>query len=253
MNEAPAISLRNVSVSYERKPAVRNVSLDITAGDRVAVVGPNGAGKSTLIKAVVGLVDLDAGLIQVHGQPVSRVRARVAYVPQRGVIDWDFPVVVRDVVIMGRYGRVGWFRRPTRTDHEIAAHALERMGMQEFSDRQIGELSGGQQQRVFLARALAQEADVLLLDEPFIGVDASTEKAIFELLDQAHTEGITVVVVNHDLGTVRRHFDRVVLMNARVVAYGPPEEALDPELVRKTYGGRLTMLETAEQIALTER
>jgi manganese/zinc/iron transport system ATP- binding protein len=253
VTKPPAISLRNVSVSYERKPAVRNVSLDITVADRVAIVGPNGAGKSTLIKAVVGLVDLDAGRVEVHGHPVARVRDRVAYVPQRGVIDWDFPVVVRDVVLMGRYGRVGWLRRPGRRDREIAAQALERMGMEEFADRQIGELSGGQQQRVFLARALAQEADVLLLDEPFVGVDAATEEAIFGLLDQAHEEGTTVVVVNHDLGTVRRHFDRVVLMNARVVAYGPPEEALDPELVRKTYGGRLTMLETAEQIAWTER
>ncbi|MGH7459358.1 MAG: metal ABC transporter ATP-binding protein [Longimicrobiaceae bacterium] len=245
--------MKNVTVRYDRKAAIRNISLDVPSGARVAVVGPNGAGKSTLVKAVLGLVEPDAGRILVHGQPIDRVRQRVAYVPQRGSVDWDFPVLVRDVVLMGRYGHLGWLRRPGREDRKASAGALERMGIPELSARQIGELSGGQQQRVFLARALAQEADVLLMDEPFVGVDAATEEAIFGLLDTARDEGKTVVVVNHDLGAVRRHFDRVVLLNGRLVAYGPPSEALNPELVRSTYGGRLTMLDAADQLSLTER
>lgn len=248
-----AIELRNVTVSYDRKPAIRSVSVDLPPGERIAIVGPNGAGKSTLIKAIVGLVTLDSGRISVHGQPIERVRQRVAYVPQRGAIDWDFPVLVRDVVIMGRYGRIGWFRRPGSRDREIAAGALERVGMSEYADRQIGQLSGGQQQRVFLARALAQEADVLLLDEPFVGVDAATEEAIFGLLDAARGEGKTVVVVNHDLGAVSRHFELVLLLNGRVVAFGPSEEVLVPDTLRRTYGGRLTMLETADQVVVMQR
>lgn len=247
----PVIQLRNLSVSYDRKPALRNVSVDIHAVQRTAIIGPNGAGKSTLIKAVVGLVDVDSGEIRVHGQPIDRVRQRVAYVPQRGAVDWEFPVLVRDVVLMGRFGRLGWFRRPGKRDRAIAAESLERIGMAEFAKRQIGELSGGQQQRVFLARALAQQADVLLLDEPFVGVDAATEEAIFDLLDAARDEGKTVVVVNHDLGAVRRHFDRVLLLNGRLVAQGTPEETLVPDLLRRTYGGRLTMLETAEHLGVS--
>ncbi|CAN5324584.1 metal ABC transporter ATP-binding protein [soil metagenome] len=248
-----AVELRNVTVSYDRKPAIRSVSVDLPAGERIAIVGPNGAGKSTLIKAVVGLVAMDSGQIRVHGEPIERVRQRVAYVPQRGVIDWDFPVLVRDVVIMGRFGRIGWFRRPGKADRSIAADALERVGMTEFAERQIGQLSGGQQQRVFLARALAQEADVLLLDEPFVGVDAATEEAIFGLLDDARGEGKTVVVVNHDLGAVSRHFELVLLLNGRVVAFGPPKQVLLPDTLRKTYGGRLTMLETADQVVVMQR
>jgi ABC-type Mn2+/Zn2+ transport system ATPase subunit len=244
----PALRVRNLTVSYDRKPAVRNVSADVEVAERIAIVGPNGAGKSTLIRAVVGLVHPDSGEILVHGEPLDRVRTRVAYVPQRGAVDWDFPVLVRDVVLMGRYPRLGWFRRPRAADREIAAAALARLGMEDYAARQIGQLSGGQQQRVFLARALAQEADVLLLDEPFVGVDAATEEAIFGLLDEARAERKTVIVVNHDLGAVRRHFDRVMLLNGRLVAYGPPEETLDPELLRATYGGRLTALETADHL-----
>jgi manganese/zinc/iron transport system ATP- binding protein len=250
---APAIRLRNVSVSYDRKLAIRGVSVDIPRAERVAIVGPNGAGKSTVVKAVVGLVPLDSGEIRVFGEPIDRTRLRVAYVPQRGAVDWDFPVLVRDVVLMGRYGRLGWFRRPRGHDRERAMHALERMAMTEYADRQIGQLSGGQQQRVFLARALAQEADVLLLDEPFVGVDAATEEAIFELLEGARDEGKTVVVVNHDLGTVRRNFDKVLLLNGRVVAYGSPEHALQPEILQRTYGGRLTVLDAADHMIVFER
>jgi manganese/zinc/iron transport system ATP- binding protein len=248
-----AIELRNVSVSYDRKLAVRGVSLDIPGAARIAIVGPNGAGKSTIVKAIVGLVPLDSGWIRVLGQPIERMRLQVAYVPQRGAVDWDFPVRVRDVVLMGRYGRIGWMRRPSSRDREIAMQALERMGMTSFADRQIGQLSGGQQQRVFLARALAQESQILLLDEPFVGVDAATEEAIFELLESARAEGKTVVVVNHDLGTVRRNFDRVILLNGRVVAYGTPEDALQPEVLQRTYGGRLTVLDAADHMVIFER
>jgi manganese/zinc/iron transport system ATP- binding protein len=249
----PAIQLRNVSVSYDRKLAIRGVSVDIPRAERIAIVGPNGAGKSTIVKAVVGLVPLDSGQIRVFGEPIERTRLRIAYVPQRGGVDWDFPVLVRDVVLMGRYGRLGWFRRPGRKDREIALAALERMGMTELADRQIGQLSGGQQQRVFLARALAQETEILLLDEPFVGVDAATEEAIFELLEGARNEGKTVVVVNHDLGTVRKHFDKVLLVNGRVVAYGSPDHALQPDILQRTYGGRLTVLDAADNMVVFER
>jgi manganese/zinc/iron transport system ATP- binding protein len=202
---------------------------------------------------VVGLVAADAGEIRVHGEPISRVRQRVAYVPQRGGVDWDFPVRVRDVVMMGRYGRIGWFRWPGRRDRVAVGEALERMGMSEYADRQIGQLSGGQQQRVFLARALAQEADVLLLDEPFVGVDASTEEAIFGLLDTASAEGKTVVVVNHDLGSVTRHFDLTLLINGRVVAFGPPASVMRPDILQRTYGGRLTVLDAADNLVVVGR
>jgi manganese/zinc/iron transport system ATP- binding protein len=249
----PALRLRNVTVSYDRKPAIRGVSIDIPTARRIAVVGPNGAGKSTVIKAVVGLVPLDSGEIRVHGEPVDRVRQRVAYVPQRSTVDWDFPVLVRDVVMMGRVGVIGWLRRPSRTDEAIVAGSLERMGMADYAERQIGQLSGGQQQRVFLARALAQEADILLLDEPFVGVDAATEEAIFALLDAAQAEGKTVVVVNHDLSSVRRHFDLVLLLNGRVVAYGPPEEVMRPEVLQRTYSGRLTVLDAADHMVVIDR
>jgi manganese/zinc/iron transport system ATP- binding protein len=251
--QRPAIRVRNATVSYDRKPAIRGVSVDIPRARRVAIVGPNGAGKSTLIKAVVGLVPLDSGEIRIEGEPIERVRQRVAYVPQRGVVDWDFPVLVRDVVMMGRYGRLGWLRWPGRRDRAIVADALERMGMSEYSERQIGQLSGGQQQRVFLARALAQEADVLLLDEPFVGVDAATEEAIFGLLDAARGEGKTVVVVNHDLASVARNFDLVLLINGRVVACGPPQQTMRPELLQRTYGGRLTVLDAAENLVVIDR
>jgi manganese/zinc/iron transport system ATP- binding protein len=250
---APALRLRNVTVSYDRKPAVRGVSVDIPMATRVAIVGPNGAGKSTVIKAAVGLVPLDSGEIRIHGERVDRVRQRVAYVPQRSTVDWDFPVLVRDVVMMGRYGVLGWLRWPSRSDRAIVDSALERMGMAEFADRQIGQLSGGQQQRVFLARALAQEADILLLDEPFVGVDAATEEAIFGLLDDAQREGKTVVVVNHDLSSVRRHFDLVLLLNGRVVAYGPPDATMRPEILQRTYGGRLTVLDAADHLVVIDR
>jgi len=243
----PALRLERLSVAYDHRPVLRGVSLTVEPGERVAIVGPNGAGKSTLLRAVLGLVPADDGRVEVFGAPIDRVRRRVAYVPQRSAVDWDFPVTAFDVVLMGRYVHLGWLRRPGPNDHVRARDALARLGIGNLANRQIGQLSGGQQQRVFLARALAQDADLFLLDEPFVGVDAATEEAIYRLLEELRREGRTTVVVLHDLVAARRHFDRVVLLNGRVVAAGPPRQVLTPSLLRQTYGGRLTALALLEQ------
>jgi len=242
VSDVPAISIRNLTVSYGRKPVLVDVSLDIPKGSVVGILGPNGAGKSTLIKSVMGFVPRDFGSVHLFGERVDHVRGRVAYVPQRGQIDWNFPVTVRDVVTMGRYGFVPWYRSLSRNDHAIAEAALEDVRMTAFKDRQIGQLSGGQQQRVFMARALAQESDILLLDEPFAGVDAATERAIAGLLNQSKEQGKTVMVVHHDLETVAEFFDRVIVVNRRLFAYGPPREVMVPELLVEVYGGKLRNL-----------
>ncbi len=243
-----AIEVNNLTVSYDQKVALRGVNLRIEPTQVVAVVGPNGAGKSTLLKAILGLIPVETGTARAWSRPIDEVRARIAYVPQRSAVDWDFPVTVSDVVLMGRYAHLGWGRRPTPADRERAEAALAEMEMSEFTARQIGELSGGQQQRVFLARALAQQADMLLLDEPFVGVDAATETAIFSIMKRLRSQGKTVVVVNHDLATVQQHFDSVVLINKRLVAYGPTERVFRPDILAQTYGGRLTILEQADQM-----
>jgi manganese/zinc/iron transport system ATP- binding protein len=204
----------------------------------MAIVGPNGAGKTTLIRAVLGMVKPAAGQALVYGKPYEEQRRRVAYVPQRGSVDWDFPTSVLDVVLMGRYGRLGWVRRPGAEDRAAAHEALEQVGMSELAGRQISQLSGGQQQRVFLARALVQHADVYFMDEPFQGVDATTERAIVELLRELRTRGKTVVAVHHDLQTVEEYFDRVTLLNVRRIASGPVGEVFTEENLRRTYGGR---------------
>lgn len=242
MSDAPAISIRNLTVSYGTKPVLVDVSLDIPRGSVVGILGPNGAGKSTLIKSVMGFVPRDFGTVHLFGERVDHVRGRVAYVPQRGQIDWNFPVTVRDVVMMGRYGFVPWYRSLRRRDYTIAEAALEDVRMTAFRDRQIGQLSGGQQQRVFMARALAQESDVLLLDEPFAGVDAATERAIAGLLTQSKEQGKTVLVVHHDLETAAEFFDRVIIVNRRLFAYGPPKDVMTPELMVEVYGGKLRNL-----------
>lgn len=242
MSDVPAISIRNLTVSYGTKPVLVDVSLDIPKGSVVGILGPNGAGKSTLIKSVMGFVPRDFGTVHLFGEKVDHVRGRVAYVPQRGQIDWNFPVTVRDVVMMGRYGFVPWYRSLGRNDRAIAEAALEDVRMTAFRDRQIGQLSGGQQQRVFMARALAQESDILLLDEPFAGVDAATERAIAGLLTQSKEQGKTVMVVHHDLETAAEFFDRVIVVNRRLFAYGPPREVMAPELLVEVYGGKLRNL-----------
>ena len=213
----------------------------------VGIVGPNGAGKSTLIKAIMGLLPLSSGWVKIFGKPYRKALSRVGYMPQRESVDWDFPVSVMDVVLMGRYGRLGLVRRPRRADVAIARECLEKVKMLPFANRQIANLSGGQQQRVFLARALAQESDLYLMDEPFAGVDASTESAIITLLHELKKKGKTLLVVHHDLPTARNYFDMLLLLNMRVVAFGPTQKVFTYELLQKTYGGRLTILSEVAQ------
>ncbi len=241
----PALEVADVTVSYNQKPVLRRVSLDVPVGAMVAIVGPNGAGKSTLLKGVLGLVRVDAGTIRVLGEPVEATRRRIAYVPQTDTADWDFPVTVREVVLMGRYRHLGLLGRPGRRDHELVANALETVNMTAFADRHIRQLSGGQQQRVFLARALAQEAELLLLDEPFAGVDARTEEAIFDLMHRFSREGKTLVIVNHNLQILDR-FSAVLLLNQSVIAYGPADEVINEDNLRRLYGGRMSFIDEAE-------
>jgi manganese/zinc/iron transport system ATP- binding protein len=238
----PAIEIADLTVAYRDKPVLWDVDLTVPPGVLMAVVGPNGAGKTTLIKSVLGLVRPAAGSIRVLGLPYDEARTRVAYVPQRGTVDWDFPATVRDVVMMGRYGTVGWFRRPGRAERDAAMAALEQVGMAAFAARHISQLSGGQQQRVFLARALVQDAEAYLMDEPFQGVDATTEHAILEILRALRARGRTVVVVHHDLQTVAEYFDQVALLNIRLIASGPVREVFTEERLRETYGGRGRLL-----------
>jgi manganese/zinc/iron transport system ATP- binding protein len=236
---AAPLAVRGLTVRYGDLAAVSNVTVGIAPAALTAIVGPNGAGKSTLLKAVLGLLPVQSGEVLFFGQPVANARARIAYVPQRASVDWDFPASARDVVTMGMYPRLGAFGRITKGDRARAMDCLARVGMDALADRQIGRLSGGQQQRVFLARALAQGADLFLLDEPFAGVDAATEAAIVEVLRELRTEGRTVVAVHHDLTTVADYFDRVILMRGRVVADGPVSEVFTDAAVARTYGARL--------------
>jgi manganese/zinc/iron transport system ATP- binding protein len=249
VSHAP-LSIHDLTVAYHRKPVLWDVDLTVPEGRLVGVVGPNGAGKTTLIKAVMELVPRVSGRVLVFGKLYRRNRKRVGYVPQRESVDWDFPVSALDVVTMGRYGKIGWCWPVTRKHREAARAALERVGVADLADRQISQLSGGQQQRTFLARALAQEADLYLMDEPFAAVDAATEKAIVRLLHELRSAGKTALVVHHNLQTVREYFDYVVLLNMRIVAHGPTEKVFTEENLCKTYGGRLTLLsEGAEALA----
>jgi manganese/zinc/iron transport system ATP- binding protein len=238
----PAVEVADLTVAYREKPVLWDVDLTVPKGVLMAIVGPNGAGKTTLIKAVLGLVRPAAGQVLVHGRPYAEQRRLVAYVPQRGTVDWDFPTSVLDVVTMGTYGALGWLRRPGRAERERALAALEQVRMPEYADRQISQLSGGQQQRVFLARALVQDADVYLMDEPFQGVDATTEVEIVRLLQELRARGKTVIVVHHDLQTVAEYFDWVTLLNVRRIASGPVDEVFTDEHLRLAYGGRVALL-----------
>ncbi len=243
----PILDIHDVTVAYHRRPVLWDVDLTLHQPSLVGVVGPNGAGKSTLIKAILGLVPLASGHVNIHGLPLEQQRQRIGYVPQRESVDWDFPVNVLDVVLMGTYGRLGWFRRPAARDRAWARECLDRIGLAGLEKQQIGQLSGGQQQRTFLARALAQQADIYFMDEPFAGVDAATERAIISLLQELQKQGKTVVVVHHDLRTVPLYFQHVLLLNIRKVAFGPTAMVFTEDNLRKTYGGRLTILETAGQ------
>ncbi len=238
----PVVEFHDLTVSYDKKPVLWNIDMTLPRGALTGIIGPNGAGKSTLIKAAMGLLPLGSGFIRLFDQPLDDVRERVSYVPQRETIDWDFPTSVLDVVLMGRYGKLGLLKRPGKKDKAIAMECLEKVGMAPLRRRQIAQLSGGQQQRVFLGRALAQEADLYFMDEPFAGVDAATESAILSILRELTAQGKTVIVVHHDLQSAAEFFDWIVLLNLRLIASGPITEVFTNALLQEAYGGKLTVL-----------
>ncbi|RCX19657.1 manganese/zinc/iron transport system ATP- binding protein [Fontibacillus phaseoli] len=243
MTTANPLEVNHLTVAYQKKPVLNSVSFQIPSGKLIGVLGPNGAGKSTLLKAVLGLIPKVEGEVKIFGRPYQEQRKVVGYVPQRESVDWDFPTNALDVVMMGRYGHLGWFRRPGSKEREIAMECLGKVGMADYAGRQISQLSGGQQQRVFLARALAQNARLYFMDEPFAGVDATTEKAIIQLLHELKEQGKTVLVVHHDLSTVQEYFDHVLLLNGELIAAGPTSEIFTAEHLQQTYGGRIAMLQ----------
>ncbi|MDC1451589.1 ABC transporter ATP-binding protein [Vicingaceae bacterium] len=237
-----SIETHNLTVSYNRRPVLWNIDFELPTGKIIGIIGPNGSGKTTLLKAIMGLVPTSSGYVKIFNQDLEDVRSRVSYVPQRESVDWDFPASVMDIVLMGRYKKNNLFKRITKADRELAAEALEKVNMLEFSNRQISQLSGGQQQRIFIARSLAQGADLYIMDEPFVGVDAATEEAILKLLEDMKKDGKTVVVVHHDLQTAKDFFDWIVLLNTRMVAAGPKEEIFNEKLLQEAYGGKLNVL-----------
>lgn len=249
MNRIP-LNVQDLSIAYHKKPVLRNITFAVPEGKLIGIIGPNGAGKSTLIKGALGLIPRLTGDVRIYGRPYDEQRKMVGYVPQRESVDWDFPTNALDVVMMGRYGYLGWFKRPGQNEKKMALECLAKVGMADYADRQISQLSGGQQQRVFLARALAQDAKLYFMDEPFVGVDAATEKAIITLLNELKREQKTVLVVHHDLATVKEYFDWVMLLNEQMIAFGPTEEVFTTENLQNTYGGRLTLLERDDQSAL---
>lgn len=240
--EPARLELEHVSAGYDGTLILQDVSFTVPHGGQLAVVGPNGAGKSTLFKVLVGLLPVRSGQVRIHGKPLGLHQDCVAYVPQREEVDWRFPVTVTDVVMMGRYGKQGWFRRATHYDKEIVMHSLKQMGLQDFAKRGIDELSGGQQQRVFLARALAQEPHILLMDEPFTGVDIATQEATLALLEQLRQEHVTVMVSTHDLNMAAERFETVLLVNHRLIAIGLPEEVFRPENLRAAFSGQVMFI-----------
>lgn len=250
-SEVP-LEVHDLTVAYGRQPVLWDVDFEVPSGKLIAIVGPNGAGKSTLLKAIMGLLPVASGWVKVFGQPASEARHLIGYVPQRESVDWDFPTNALDVVLMGTYGRLGWFRRPGKVERELAQKCLEQVGMADFANRQISQLSGGQQQRVFIARALAQQASLYFMDEPFAGVDAATESAIVALLKELKAQGKTVMVVHHDLETVAQYFDWVLLINMRVLAIGPTESTFTHANLQKTYGGKLTVLSNVAETVLLD-
>lgn len=240
-----AVEVEDMTVAYREKPVLWDVDLIVPSGVLMAIVGPNGAGKTTLLKATLGLIKPAAGKVLIYGRPYPEQRQLVAYVPQRGTVDWDFPTTSLDVVMMGRYGHLGWIRRLGKKDRVMAFEALEKVGMEKFAERQINQLSGGQQQRVFLARALVQDAQIYFMDEPLQGVDATTERAIIDLLRDLRSSGKTVIVVHHDLQSITEYFDWVTLLNVRKIAGGPVDEVFTEENLRAAYGGRVGFLDLA--------
>jgi manganese/zinc/iron transport system ATP- binding protein len=247
------IQIHDMTIAYHKKPVLWDVDLDVPEGQLVGIIGPNGAGKSTMIKAIMDLVPKASGWVKIYGKDYGEMRKIIGYVPQRESVDWDFPISALDVVLMGRYGHIGWMRRPGKEDRYIARESLDKVGMGDFAERQISQLSGGQQQRVFLARALAQDARIYMMDEPFAGVDAATERAIIDILVTLREQGKTILVVHHDLQTVTEYFNWVIMLNMRVVASGLTHEVFNDENLQKTYGGRLTVLSQAAQAMAEQR
>lgn len=235
-NSIPALSIHHLTVRYRTETVLWDITTQIPAQTLTAIIGPNGAGKTTFIKSLISLIKPDAGSVSFSGQSYESQRARIAYVPQRMSVDWDFPATVRDIVLMGRYPHLRWFARPTSSDYAITNHAIAQVNLTEYADRHISELSGGQQQRVFLARALAQQADIYLMDEPFVGVDMATEQTIIELLKTLRDQGKTIIVVHHDLQTLQDYFDWIVMLNVRLIASGPIQEVLHAQNLHTTYG-----------------
>lgn len=246
--ERPILEVHDLSVRYNNKTALWNIDFTLPSGVLAGVIGPNGAGKSTLIKAIMGLVHIHSGYVKLFGETLNKVKQRVAYVPQKEEVNWEFPITVKEVVEMGRFPYLGLFKKLTPQDSEIVHNAMERLGIAPLAKRQVSELSGGQQQRVFLARALAQDADIYFMDEPFTGIDIATEHAIVALLKEMKSQGKTIVVVHHDLYSAYEYFDWVVLLNGHLVASAPTEKAFTPELLQRTYGGKLTTLTKIAQI-----
>jgi len=241
--EPARLDIENLTVSYNGSPALDNLTLQIPVGARVAVVGPNGAGKSTLFKVLVGELPIQSGSINIHCQPLGHHQDCVAYVPQREEVDWHFPLTVEDVVMMGRYGRLGWLRRVSQHDQMIVSRSLSQVGIEDLAQHAILDLSGGQQQRVFMARALAQEPHILLLDEPFNGIDAPTQEAIFSLLDDMHHQAVTAIVSTHDLNLAAKYFDLVILLNKKLIAFGSPQSVFTHHHVRQAFTDRVMMIE----------
>lgn len=249
----PALEIHDLTVAFDRKPVLWNIDLKIPQGKLIGIIGPNGAGKSTLIKAVMGLLPLSSGYVKLFDQSIDSVRDQISYVPQRESVDWDFPASVLDVVLMGRYGKLGLFKRPRKADRDVALDCLRKVGMESYMNRQISQLSGGQQQRTFIARALAQQADIYFMDEPFAGVDAATEKAIISLLRDMTKANKTVVVVHHDLQSVTEYFDWVIMLNTRLIAHGPTDVTFNNQNLQEAYGGKLTLLADVADLIRRER
>src|SRR5690554_2363151 len=248
MNKNSVLKVNNLTVGYTGKPVLWGIDFEIPQGKIVGIVGPNGAGKSTLLKSIMGVIPITDGSVKIFDKSLDEVRKQVSYVPQRESVDWDFPTSVFDVVMMGRYGRLGLLNRPRKADREVVLDCLEKVGMADFTKRQISQLSGGQQQRVFIARALAQQADFYLLDEPFAGVDAATEETIILLLRKMSEENKTLIVVHHDLQSIKKYFDWIIMLNVNLVAFGPTETTFTEENIEKTYGGKLTLLSDVRNI-----
>lgn len=236
------LTVSHLHVSYHGNEVLRDINFTIETGKLIGIIGPNGAGKSTMMKAMLGLIPKDSGGIVIGGRPIQEIRKKIAYVPQRSNIDWDFPIVVKDSVLLGTYPKLGLFRRPTKKDKEWAIECLAKVGMENFANSQIGELSGGQQQRVFLARSLAQRAELFFLDEPFVGIDVSSEEVIINILKSLRDQGKTVFVVHHDLTKVEHYFDDLILINKELIGAGPVDRVFRPELMQAAYKAPLSML-----------